>query len=354
MFLQERDKGNTRVIGGSPGVGHSNSHPVSPIFPANLLEMSTPQIQKAKMSASLARTSSPQISSDSPLIQHTQTPIRHRSPSPVVIHANVSYIRGPLMPPNISPRAAQRTPPRVELRTPPEIEPYPSDNESTHRVYSPPMILNRTDTSQSPRYKFKQQYDCASPMQRSSSAPVSPKASMANATRSSPHRAIVKTPSVLNSYQELTPETTSDPLRLGGGNFLLSPLNSPRFFTSDDMSGHMSGRSFSRHAPPRARKSASISSSPSKSPQSGEALCNGNIIPSQGYIIPPYPDDHSQCQHTCPRCKHASTYIIGAMPSLNTPRSPEGNFPKALVDPRSPMSKKYFVPGSVTCVYLCI
>lgn len=348
MFLQQQDNGNTRAIGGSPGVEHKvKSHQLSPIIAVNLPDMSKQQNKAVPQRfASPAQTSSPPISP----IQYTQAPTQYRSPSPVILHPNVTYTRRPSSSPNVSPRASRRAAPRAELRTPPEIEPYPSDSESMSRAHSP-VALNWTTAPQSPRYEIRQQSNCAFPIQRSSSTPVSPKASVANAARSSPRLVVVETPSILESCQsaiELTPEIAPSPLR-SSGDFLLSSFTSPGSFTPNDLPGHIPG-SFSRHVSPRARKSASISGSPSKPPRSTDQ--DGNSLQSCAYNVPPYPDDHSQCQHTFSHCKHASTYTTGAMQLLSTPRSAGGCLPKTLIDPRSPMTKKNYVPGSVSVTYV--
>lgn len=276
IFLQEVEKGNTRVIGTQP-IPHKQ----------DFRQVKTWNIASVQSSPGLSDTPVPQrlAQPDSPLGKNVNPP------SPTILHANVTYTRGPSSSPNVSPRSMRRNTPRVVLRTPPDIASYPSDSEETPSSPTPSVRMKKIH-SHTPPY--------------SSLSRVSSKLGEMACMPVFSSRAVAETPSYVDSY----PDDSED---------ILSPLNSPKFFTPDD--GLASPKSSSAKGSARA-------DSVEKS-------------------------DHSQCRHTCPNCRQAAIYVTGPMVPAGVKKSgskqPVLSVPQN--DPRSPMTRPGLQPGHHNSVW---
>lgn len=310
VFMQQRDKGNIKLIDGSP-----SSFP-SP-GPTELWEPLTPR-------------SSPRIS---PRHQNRiYTTRQSRPPSPPVIHPNVSYTRGHSSSPNVSPRATRHVSPRAVVQTPALIKPYPSDSDDS-------FLLNRKNSP-------------ASHSQRSVSSPTSTKSRSVVGLLSSPTpRTVIKTPSDIESYpntiQSSTSSSKSDK-RLPP----LSPFNSPRSYTPKDLPQGSAGRTSSKYTMPRTQ-SAQVFRPPSASSGSLFGDPTPPTWPAALSTMTGHANDCNQCQHICPNCKHSSSYFTDAMVPLRPTSSTHApdDLHWSSYDPRSPMSQKdKLAPGLVKLI----
>ncbi|GLB37433.1 hypothetical protein LshimejAT787_0404840 [Lyophyllum shimeji] len=268
-FVQERDKGNTKVV-------RSRFREVMAEAPSPIPASPTSSVRGISRAVPCERSSpSPLATPQSRRSPQPTSPVLEtRAASPPILHANVTYTRGPSSSPNISPRASRRAFPRVEVRTPSDILPYP--NEFGDPLSTPP--------SPSPR----------APEKGKSGPEVSPRLGYSGITL----RAVVQTLSYVNSYKAYD--------RPEAGDEMLSPLQSPRFYTPENVSPSPSTRS---------------------------------LPTTQTRVLSSL--DHSQCRHTCPNCQHTCTYVSGPMVPIDTSQSlctpMEAPPPTSRDDPRSPL-----------------
>ena len=280
-------------------------------------ERSSPQAQDGRV----PRTSSLEMTAfnSPPHCQstHDATITRPRSISPPIVHANVSYTRGPSSTSRSAPRQHQRGIPRGVVQTPTDLDSYPSgDNDSS----TSPFSSNRAQEElffQSPAVE---------PNDSVRAVPRTPTGISAGRT------VVVETPLHLQSFPSASdPESTTTP----PADSILSPLSSPRLTTPGSSPGQSRRTSVGsttgsprRQHSPRERSTSSRNSHPRWEPSVQHV-----------YFVTPYPGDHSQCQHTCPHCKVVSVYSSRQTTpvSLSHPMHVRNVMHDPVQDPRSPM-----------------
>ncbi|KAF5385970.1 hypothetical protein D9615_002247 [Tricholomella constricta] len=177
IFIQERDKGNTKVVSGrSPQASVRVSNP-------------SPTLNSPMQAKTWAVPSESGRSSPRPM---DMSPTDGRAPPPTPVHSNVTYIRGPSSSPNFSPRSFRPTTPRAVVRTPPDIVPYPSGSDETPASPTPSFRGSiKLKTKQSIRHESHHSF----------STPISPKTELQGAKLQFYPHAVVQTPSYVGSFQ---------------------------------------------------------------------------------------------------------------------------------------------------------
>jgi len=279
IFLQQRERGNVKVVGG----------------------LATPPLERRVPQPG---PSLPMLGLHPPPPPHMYTgDIETRPPSPPVIHPNVSYVRGHSTSPKVSPRINRRATPRAVVQTPAHTNPYPGESEGILTGPSDATWPPINPCSTSTPVKFNPSPGSTSPF-------TTPRAAL------SPGNDLC-----------LSPEYS-----MFGEEHPLTPLGSQHFFTPEN--SPVLGNVTSRIRYPSPPKSASIPTILFAS----EPL--SFVQPTIYERRSVSPDERNQCRLTCPNCNHSFTHGTNRPPSVRFDSEPCRVVDVDLNDPRSPLSRQ--------------